>query len=148
MSSIEERFSGAVHNTARAWKLALDRRLKHLGISQASWLTIAYAAKSGDQPLSQSRLAANVGVENPTMVATIDRLVAAGYMLRTPSALDRRVKLVSLTPAGQDIYAKVWIEADAFRREILCAVDPEQLRMATELLESLQTLIEAPSTCP
>ena len=147
MSPIEERFTAAVHSTARGWRLALDRRLKHLGISQASWLAIAYAAKSGHEPLSQTRLAANVGVENPTMVATIDRLVTAGYMLRTPSALDRRVKLVSLTPAGMDIYAKVKIEADALRHELLCKLDREQLRVATELLESLQTMIEAPSTC-
>ncbi|WP_296000705.1 MarR family transcriptional regulator [Rugamonas sp.] len=142
MSSIEERFTAAVHSTARGWRTALDRRLKYLGISQASWLAIAYAAKSGPEPLSQTRLAASVGVENPTMVVTIDRLVTAGYMVRTPSALDRRVKLVSLTPEGEEIYAKVKIEADAFRREILHRVDRGALRAATELLEALQASIE------
>jgi len=142
MSSIEERFSAALHGTARAWRLAIDRRLKHLGITQASWMAIAYTAKEAAPP-SQTRLAARVGVEDPTMVATIDRLVKAGYMLRTPSETDRRVKLVSLTEAGQQIYQSVKKEADVVRLEMLGNADPAILRIATEFLEAMQADIES-----
>ncbi|WP_332855709.1 MarR family winged helix-turn-helix transcriptional regulator [Duganella sp. S19_KUP01_CR8] len=142
MSSIEERFSAALHGTARAWRLAIDRRLKHLGISQASWMAIAYTAKETEPP-SQTRLAARVGVEDPTMVATIDRLVKAGYMLRTPSETDRRVKLVSLTEAGKEIYKTVWTEASAVRLELLGSTDPALLRIVTEFLETMLTDLES-----
>jgi MarR family transcriptional regulator for hemolysin len=142
MSSIEERFSAALHGTARAWRQAIDRRLKHLGISQASWMAIALTAKEKEPP-SQTRLAARVGVEDPTMVATIDRLVKAGYMLRTPSEVDRRVKLVSLTEAGQQIYESVKKEAEVVRREMLGKADPDILRIVTEFLESMQADIES-----
>ena len=142
MSSIEDRFSAALHGTARAWRLAIDRRLKHVGISQASWMAIAFTAKEAEAP-SQTRLAACVGVEDPTMVATIDRLVKAGYMLRTPSEKDRRVKLVSLTEAGQQIYETVKQEAQAVRLEMLGQADPEALRIATEFLEATLANIEA-----
>jgi len=142
MPSIEERFSAALHNSARVWRLAIDRRLKHLNLSQASWMAIALTAKEAEPP-SQTRLAARAGVEDPTMVATVDRLVKAGYMVRTPSATDRRVKLLSLTPAGQDIYASVWKEADALRRELLGNVDPDTLRTVTTFLEALQANIES-----
>ncbi len=142
MSSIEERFSAALHNSARAWRLAIDRRLKHLNLSQASWMAIALTAKEAEAP-SQTRLAARAGVEDPTMVATVDRLVKAGYMVRTPSATDRRVKLLSLTPAGQDVYESVWKEADALRRELLGNVDPDTLRTVTTFLEAIQANIES-----
>ena len=142
MSSIEERFSAALHGTARAWRQAIDRRLKHLGISQSSWMAIALTAKETEPP-SQTRLAARVGVEDPTMVATIDRLVKAGYMLRTPSATDRRVKLLSLTDEGWKIYDTVKTEAEVVRREMLGNADPEVLRIVTEFLESMQTDIES-----
>jgi MarR family transcriptional regulator for hemolysin len=142
MSSIEERFSAALHGTARAWRQAIDRRLKHLGISQSSWMAIALTAKEKEPP-SQTRLAARVGVEDPTMVATIDRLVKAGYMLRTPSATDRRVKLLSLTDEGWKIYGTVKTEAEVVRREMLGNADPEVLRIVTEFLESMQTDIES-----
>ncbi|MCU6501797.1 MarR family transcriptional regulator [Rugamonas sp. A1-17] len=142
MPSIEERFSAAIHGTARAWRLAVDRRLKHLGLSQASWMAIAFIAKESEA-LSQTRLAARVGVEDPTMVATIDRLVKAGYVVRTPSETDRRVKLVSLTEQGQQIYQSVWQEASAFRLELLGGADPAVLRVVTEFLETLLTEIES-----
>jgi len=142
LSSIEENFSHALHNTARAWRLAIDRRLKHLGLSQASWMAIAFTAKEPG-PLSQTQLAARVGVEDPTMVATVDRLVKAGYMQRTPSETDRRVKLLSLTPAGQEIYQKVWGQAQVVRAELLGDVDPAALQAATALLESIRIKLES-----
>ena len=137
MPDLEERFSGALYNTSRAWRQALDRRLKYLGVSQSSWMTIAVAAKARE-PLSQSELAQGLGVEGATMVAMLDRLVKAGLAVREPSATDRRVKRVVLTAAGTALYSTVRTEAVAFRKELLAGIDPRKLLAATELLESLQ----------
>jgi MarR family transcriptional regulator for hemolysin len=142
MSDLEERFSTALHNTSRAWRQALDRRIKYLGVSQASWMTIAVAAKAS-APLSQSELADRLGVEGATMVAMVDRLVKAGLAVREPSTTDRRIKRVVLTKAGNLLFDKVRAEAAAFREELLAAADARQLLQATELLEDLQRLIEA-----
>ena len=141
MTDLEERFSGALHNTSRAWRQALDRRLKYLGVSQASWMTIAVAAKAR-VPLSQSELADRLAVEGATMVAMVDRLVKAGLVIREPSTTDRRVKRVVLTRAGNLLYDKVREEAAAFRKELLANLDPKKLLSATELLEGLQSAIE------
>jgi MarR family transcriptional regulator for hemolysin len=141
MSDVEERFSGALHNTSRAWRQALDRRLKYLGVSQASWMTIAVAAKAR-VPLSQSELADRLAVEGATMVAMVDRLVKAGLVVREPSTTDRRVKRVVLTQAGNLLYDKVREEAAAFRKELLANIDPKKLLTATELLEGLQGVID------
>ena len=103
MTDLAERFSGALHSTSRAWRQALDRRLKYLGVSQASWMTIAMAAKASS-PQSQSELADRLGVEGATMVAMVDRLVKAGLVRREPSTTDRRVKRVLLTQAGTLLY--------------------------------------------
>ena len=144
MSDLEERFSGALHNTSRAWRQALDRRLKFLGVSQASWMTIAVAAKAKG-PLSQSELAQRLDVEGATMVAMVDRLVKAGLVIREPSPTDRRVKRVVLTPAGNLLYGQVREEAAAFRKELLASMDPKKLLVATELLEDLQGIIDPPA---
>jgi MarR family transcriptional regulator for hemolysin len=145
MSELEERFSDALHSTSRSWRQAVDRRLKHLGVSQASWMTIAIAAKARSS-LSQSELADKLGVEGATMVAMIDRLVKAGLVLREASTTDRRVKRVVLTPAGLKIYEKVKAEAVALRKELLSDTDPKKLLMATELLEGLQRIIDTRDT--
>jgi MarR family transcriptional regulator for hemolysin len=142
MTDLEERFSGALHNTSRLWRLAVDQRLKYLGVSQASWMTIAIAARA-PEPLSQSELADRLGVEGATMVAMVDRLVRAGLVIRAASSTDRRVKHVVLTDAGLGVYAKVQTEAAALRKDLLANTDPKQLLAATELLEALQSRIES-----
>jgi MarR family transcriptional regulator, transcriptional regulator for hemolysin len=142
MTTLEERFSSALHNSSRSWRQALDRRLKYLGVSQASWLTIAVIAKA-HRPLSQSELADRLAVEGATMVSMVDRLVKAGLVVREPSPTDRRVKRIVLTPAGNLLYDKVRGEAGAFRLELLAEVDPKKLAIATELLEGLQGILDA-----
>jgi MarR family transcriptional regulator for hemolysin len=139
---MEERFSMALHSTARTWRQVLDRRMKDLGISQASWMTIALVAKAR-QPMSQIELANGLGVEGPSMVAMLDRLVKAGLIMREPSATDRRIKLVVLTEAGNALYQQVKDKATAFRTELLRDIDATQLQQATELLERLQTALES-----
>ena len=141
MNDLEERFSEALHSTSRSWRQAVDRRLKYLGVSQASWMTIAIAAKARS-PLSQSELADKLGVEGATMVAMIDRLVKAGLVLREASTTDRRVKRVVLTPAGLKVYEKVKAERTALRKELLANMDAKKLLIATELLEGLRGIIE------
>jgi MarR family transcriptional regulator for hemolysin len=141
MNDLEERFSEALHSTSRSWRQAVDRRLKYLGVSQASWMTIAIIAKARS-PLSQSELADRLGVEGATMVAMIDRLVKAGLVLREASTTDRRVKRIVLTPAGLKVYEKVKAEGTALRKELLANMDAKKLLIATELLEGLREIIE------
>jgi len=138
---LEERFASALHGTARAWRQAIDRRLKYLGVSQAGWLTIAVAAKARE-PLSQSELADKLAVEGATMVAMVDRLVKAGLVKREPSTADRRIKRVVVTEAGYRLFEAVSKEADAVRKELLSQLDPKKLEAATDVLEALQGMIE------
>jgi len=140
-SPVGERFSAAVHGTARGWRLLIDKQLKHLGIGQAGWMTIAMIAKSGE-PMSQRALADLVGVEGPSMVSMLDRLEREGLVTRAPSPTDRRVKLVHLTDAGTTLYQQVRKEANAVRTALLGDIAPDRLAAATELLELLRTRIE------
>lgn len=139
MPELDERFALALHGASRAWRLALDRRLKDLGLSQAGWMTIAIAARS-PQPLSQIEMAQRLGVEGSTVVAMLDRLARAGLLERQFSPTDRRVRLIVLTEAGQVMFGRVKTEAEAIRREFLGDVDPQTLQTATALLEQLETL--------
>jgi MarR family transcriptional regulator for hemolysin len=138
----EERFSAALHATARSWRLALDARLKDLGIGQAGWMTIAMIAQSKEPP-SQRELADLLGIEGPSVVSMLDRLERGGLVRRAPSPLDRRVKLAHLTDDGRVLYARVRKEADAFRLTMLEGVPRETLAAAADLHEALRARIES-----
>lgn len=141
MTEPEERFANALLATARAWRLAVDRRLKGLGLSHASWMTIAVAAKAC-APLSQSDLAGRLSVEGATVVAMMDRLVKAGLFVRQTSETDRRVKRVVLTADGNRLCDNARAVVTTFRNEMLAHMDSKKLALATELLEACLGYIE------
>jgi MarR family transcriptional regulator, transcriptional regulator for hemolysin len=134
---LDERFENALRNTAMAWRQAVDRRLRGLGVSRAGWMTIA-AAMRARSPLSQSILADRLAVSSAYMVQTVDRLVKNGLVKRESSASDRRLKRVVVTEAGAHLYSLLRDEVAVVRRQILAMVEPAKLVHLTELLEKLQ----------
>ena len=139
-ADLAERFESALYNIARSWRHALDRRLKHLGIGMASWMTIA-AASHVRSPLSQSELAGMLSVSGASMVHMIDRLVKAGLVMREPSISDRREKRIVITDAGHRLCAEFKIQAAAIRHRMLAGIELKDLSHLTELLEQLQVVM-------
>jgi MarR family transcriptional regulator, transcriptional regulator for hemolysin len=131
-----ERFENALHNVARSWRHAVDRRLQCLGVSMASWMAIA-AASQARSPLSQSELADALSISTASMAQMIDRLVKAGLATREPSPCDRRVNRIVITEAGHRLSAQAKTEAAAVRRQLLVRIESEKLAQLTELLEQL-----------
>ena len=140
-TDLAERFENALYNIARSWRHAVNRRLKYLGISMASWMAIA-AASQVRSPLSQSELADMLSVSGASMVHMIDRLVKDGLVIREPSISDRRVNRIVITDAGHRLYAVLKDEAAAVRRELLASIELEKLAHLTELLEQLQCILQ------
>jgi MarR family transcriptional regulator for hemolysin len=146
---ISERFTQALQAGGRAWHKALERQLKACGLTAAGWSAIAALAEmqraagaEDARPPSQTALAQQLGVDGATLVATIDRLAAAGLIERIPSSQDRRVKLVVLTQQGSELEQKVRVQADTLRREALARLDPGEVALAAGVLERLQQVLE------
>ena len=139
---LAERFENALHNTARCWRHAMDRRLQYLGIGLAGWMTIATASQVRS-PLSQSELADMISVSSASMVHMIDRLVMAGLVIREPSISDRRVNRIVITDAGQRLYTELKEEAAAVRQQLVASIELEKLAHVTELLERLQCIFQS-----
>ncbi|WP_075790742.1 MarR family winged helix-turn-helix transcriptional regulator [Massilia putida] len=134
---LAERFAIALHAAARAWRVALDNRLKDLAVGSGAWMAIAVLARS-DTVLSQRALADRLGIEAPSMGLMIDRLVDAGLVARTACPGDRRIKHVRLTDAGRERYGRVHAEARAFHAHVLADVDQALVERVTSLFETLR----------
>jgi MarR family transcriptional regulator for hemolysin len=148
--NLSERFTQALQAGGRAWRLALERQLKACGLTPAGWSAIAALAEMeraggdhGTRAPSQTELAQQLGVDSATLVATIDRLAAAGLIARHPSSHDRRVKLVVLTQQGDELAQKVRAQAETLRRSALARLDPGQVAAAATVLEQLQQMLES-----
>ena len=134
---LDERFDNALRCTATAWRLAVDRRLRRLGVNRMIWMTIAASARAR-LPLSQSVLADTLAVSHAYVVYTVDRLVKNGLVKRESSDSDRRQRRIVVTEAGVRLYSLLKGEMAAVRREVLAIVEREKLVQLTELLETLQ----------
>ncbi|AEG98990.1 MULTISPECIES: MarR family winged helix-turn-helix transcriptional regulator [Klebsiella] len=141
MDNRQLNFSHLLYLTAHHWRLAVNRRLKNLGMSQASWVAVSAIARN-EQPLSQSELAQELGVESATIVPLINRLVELELVERVKPDSDKRKRLLVATAKGMALFHQVKAVADDLREEILTAITPEEREQTHRVLEKLLHEVE------
>ncbi|MGV0240682.1 MarR family winged helix-turn-helix transcriptional regulator [Klebsiella aerogenes] len=141
MDNRQLNFSHLLYLTAHHWRLAVNRRLKNLGMSQASWVAVSAIARN-QQPLSQSELAQELGVESATIVPLINRLVELELVERVKPDSDKRKRLLVATAKGMALFHQVKAVADDLREEILTAITPEEREQTHRVLEKLLHEVE------
>ena len=141
MDNRQLNFSHLLYLTAHHWRLAVNRRLKDLGMSQASWVAVSAIARN-EKPLSQSELAQELGVESATLVPLLNRLVDLGLVERVNTERDKRKRLLIATAKGLEVYQQVKTVADDLREEILTAITPVEQRQTHRVLEKLLREVE------
>jgi DNA-binding MarR family transcriptional regulator len=85
-----------------------------LGVTAGEARTLLWAGRFPG--LRQTALAEKLGVEPMTLIGFLDRLEAAGLLMRTPDPGDRRAKLVRPTEAARPLVARIETIALAVRR--------------------------------
>lgn len=136
-----ERFGQLLHGTARAWRQKLDERLKPMGLSQAKWRTLMHLSIAGDA-LTQTEIAARLGVEEPTVVTLLHRLERENWITRSNSALDRRCKMVLLGRRAQRVIAEINSSANTLRHELLADISNSDLQMCMKVLARIRDRAE------
>ena len=134
-----EDFARLLHMTAHNWRTALDRRLRPMGLSRATWMVLAFVRKL-DGP-NQTELAEQLSLETPSVVRLIDRLEREHLVERRTGA-DRRVKTVHLTPKGEELSAEIWRVAGRLRAELMRDIPLDDVERSMGLLSMLHKRLE------
>ncbi len=135
--------------TARLLRTAFDARLAALDLNLTQASLIGYVDEFG--PTTQTDLADHLGIGRAAIGSVIDRLEARGLVERRPRPDDRRVWLVAITPAGDDMARRI-ADVDAVLRAELrrCIGREERQALAwvmTRLQQNLASAITA-TACP
>lgn len=133
-----------LQDTARAWRLALDRRLHPLGLSQAKWRALVLVQRLGEG-IAQKELAEHLGVEGPTLVRLLDRLEADGWVERRLCPDDRRGRRIHLLPRAHEVLARIEAIAMGLRHELLAGVTDADLEAMERALLSIRRRVDAVS---
>ena len=121
---------------ARLFRRLADRRLEPLGLS-SGYLPVL-AALVEHEALSQKALLERVGIEQPTMAATLARMERDAVIERRPDPHDKRSALFSLTSATREKTRLLQATIDRMSADALADI-PEQHHQ--EYRSMLQTMI-------
>ena len=131
--------------TVRGFRSQLDERLRRMGQSVSRMETLA-AIMNMPGPRSQTDVARRLRVEGATVTRMIDILEKEGLVLRTPDPADRRVNLISITPAGEAVLAEIFAVYDQLRGHVLADLGLDEREEMHRLLDRMLARIDSPLT--
>jgi MarR family transcriptional regulator, lower aerobic nicotinate degradation pathway regulator len=134
------------------------RRLHQIAVAiflqeaEALGLTpIQYAAlqATANAPgVDQRTLAKSIGLDTSTTGGVVDRLESRGLLVRSGNPDDRRVRLLSLTPAGEALLRDAIPAMLRAQERILDPLPPAQRAAFMDMLRTLVTANNALSRAP
>lgn len=126
----------------RIWRALIDHRLKPLALTQTHWVTL-YNIHRLPPEQSQIQLAKAIGIEQPSLVRTLDQLEEKGLVARHTCANDRRAKRIKLTDGAASIINKMESVIIQTRGEILSGISKQELDTVMVIVQRLEKNILA-----
>jgi MarR family transcriptional regulator, lower aerobic nicotinate degradation pathway regulator len=119
---------------------------RELGVTPVQYA--ALQAISDSPGIDQRTLAGRIGFDTSTIGGVIDRLDARGLVIRGASDTDRRVRLLSLTPAGVALTKAVIPAMLRAQERILAPLPPSErvkfMGMLRQLVQANNEMSRAP----
>ncbi|MEM8551427.1 MAG: MarR family winged helix-turn-helix transcriptional regulator [Pseudomonadota bacterium] len=132
-------------NTVSArYNAHMAEQLRAQGLTTPQMRALAVLAVHPE--LTVNALAVYAVMEQSTMSRTLDGMVDAGLVVRRQSEDDRRVRVVSLTPAGTRAFNEVWpLMRDAEARLMDALPDEGREAFLLALRSILMSMVDEPT---
>jgi len=114
---LESNLGSDLARLVRAWRSLIDERLKPLELTQTHWVTL-HNINMLPPEQSQIQLAKAIGIEQPSLVRTLDQLEEKRLITRQTCASDRRAKRIKLTEEASPIINAMESVIDSTRKDI------------------------------
>lgn len=126
-------------NLARAalnWRHVVDDRMAEIGFTQSKWIAMMHLNRLGEG-CTQSDLANTMGIEQPSVIRTLNQLENAGFIARHESEQDARRKTLWFTDSGKRQLLQMQKMADQGRAELLNGLSNEQRQLLDDALVTI-----------
>jgi DNA-binding MarR family transcriptional regulator len=135
-----------IHDVSRLRRTMVDKALKPYNITRSQWWALANLSRHNGEGMMQTELANVMDVGKVTLGGLIDRLEAAGYVIREPDPTDRRAKRVKMTKSGQKLLKVMATVAEQVNAAVTQDLTEKQIRNAEDTLYKIKMrLIEMES---
>jgi MarR family transcriptional regulator for hemolysin len=133
----------ALARTAKAANAAFDQAMAEAGGSLSIWLVLLALMTS--RGASQREMAESMGIQGATLTHHLNGMESAGLVTRRRDPDNRRVHIVELTDAGEQLFRKLRDVAIAFDAQLCSGLTADQLASFTAVLEALASNVGAAS---
>jgi MarR family transcriptional regulator for hemolysin len=130
----------------RSFSRAMERRTLPHGVSGGQWRFLRQLWV--EDGLTQRELSRRVGMREPTTVTAVNSLVRSGFVVRAPSAVDRRKVHIHLTErarALQAVFLPMVAEVNALATT---GIDPAELATFRKVLVQINANLVAEAEEP
>src|SRR4051794_4467364 len=125
-----------VTRTGRVLSLQFNDALAAAGGSLPQWLVLT-ALKRGDHTM-QRDIAAAIGIEGATLTHHLNRMELDGLVSRERVAGNRRTQVVTLTSAGEELFARLRGAVVAFDQQLRIGLNDRDVAIIRRFLARLR----------
>ncbi len=120
----------------RQWRAIIDAAITDTGLTQSSWTVLMQLYQLGDN-VSVSELAQMEGIELPPLMRTLSQLGKQGYLLRSTSPYDKRIRLLTLTVQGRSRLEELNRVIETYQHRVTCTIPEAELASFSATLNQL-----------
>ncbi|MBW5448258.1 MarR family transcriptional regulator [Cohnella sp. CFH 77786] len=123
---------------SKAYKTIMDKALKDMknyGLSSSEFSVLEVLYHKGRTPLQQ--IGGKILVTSGSITYNIDKLEKRGLLKRVPAQEDRRVTYAEITPAGKELFDRIFPQHAASIHALMSGIDRESKQEAIEFLKRL-----------
>lgn len=143
-----QRFGFLVKNVGKLYSEEFDRLARErIGLTSAQCRLLGALAMHGeDEPLSQAELAQRLDLTPMAVAGLCDRMAAAGWIRREPSATDRRVNRIHLEPSAEKALDGALSISDGLNARVMSVLSqPERAQLLSLLGKVRDSLVDITS---
>ena len=122
--------------TAKQCSRAFDEALAAAGGSQPVWLILISLKTS--EPDNQRKLAEAVGIQGATLTHHLNAMESDGLVTRRRDPANRRVHVVELTEAGDQLFHRLRAVVAAFDQRLRTGLSDQEIAELARLLARLR----------
>jgi DNA-binding MarR family transcriptional regulator len=132
------------HAFLRSWGLlrqAQDPYFARFGISASQWgilRVLQRAELGGEAELPLKEVGERLWIQPPSVTGIVDRLERQGFVKRSSSRTDLRVRHLSLTPQGRALMAEVLAGHAERIQSLFAGLQPQEQETMLSLLKQLE----------
>jgi DNA-binding MarR family transcriptional regulator len=124
----------------KAIREAFSDLLAEHGCTMPTWAVLAEA--HNNPGLSQVQLAAQIGIEGPTLARHLDKLSHEGLVERRRDPVDRRIVRVALTPRGEQRWEELKHVRTHFDQRLTGGLDAEHTAALDIAIDRIHRALE------